>query len=601
MAQTVEMPALGESVTEGTVTTWLKKVGDTVALDEPLLEVSTDKVDTEIPSPVAGVLTKILVAEDETVEVGTPLAEIGDASETPAEDASAPSETADPLPNPEIPSTVTVEQDGSAQVEWSYPEVPSVPPKAEAVDADAAAGAATVEGGEPIKMPALGESVTEGTVTTWLKKVGDTVALDEPLLEVSTDKVDTEIPSPIAGVISQIVVQEDETVEVGTVLAYVGGTPSSAPAPAAAAPAAPKAPATPAAPAPTAPKAPAPPTPPAPPAVPKPPSIPTPPPVPSAPPASIAPASPAAPAATPVAPPAAAVPASTAGEYATPIVRKLAAEKGVDLNQVQGTGVGGRIRKQDVLAAASSTAALPLAPTPPSKVYPEAPSPLRGSREHVTAPKAAGAKAMVESLQTSAQQTSVVEVDVTRVAALYARAKESFASREGAELSYLAFVVKTAVEGLKSHPALNASLQGEEIIYHPQEDIGILNGSETEEMPVIAHAGDLTIAGIAKQLQTLPGGTKPTFTIVDAGSQGVLWETPIVSQHNAAALSLGSVVKRAAIFTDAEGNDTFAVRSLMYLSLSYDRRIVDFGEAARFLANLKARLEAGEFAGELGI
>lgn len=606
MAQTVEMPALGESVTEGTVTTWLKKVGDTIALDEPLLEVSTDKVDTEIPSPVAGVLTKILVAEDETVEVGTPLAEIGDASETPAEDASAPSETADQLPNPEIPSTVTMEQDGSAQVEWSYPEVPSVPPKAEAADTDTTAGAATVEGGEPIKMPALGESVTEGTVTTWLKKVGDTVALDEPLLEVSTDKVDTEIPSPIAGVISQIVVQEDETVEVGTVLAYVGGAPSAAPAaaPAAAAPAAPKAPATPAAPAPAAPVAPAPPAPPAPPAVPKPPSIPTPPPVPSAPPASIAPtspAAPAAPAAPPVAPPPAAVPASTAGEYATPIVRKLAAEKGVDLNQVQGTGVGGRIRKQDVLAAANSTAALPLAPTPPSKVYPEAPSPLRGSREHVTAPKAAGAKAMVESLQTSAQQTSVVEVDVTRVAALYARAKDSFASREGAELSYLAFVVKTAVEGLKSHPALNASLQGEEIIYHPQEDIGILNASEAEEMPVIAHAGDLTIAGIAKQLQSLPRGAQPTFTIVDAGSQGVLWETPIVSQHNAAALSLGSVVKRAAIFTDAEGNDTFAVRSLMYLSLSYDRRIVDFGEAARFLANLKARLEAGEFSGELGI
>ena len=235
MAQSVAMPALGESVTEGTVTKWLKNVGDAVALDEPLLEVSTDKVDTEIPSPVAGVLTKILVPEDETVDVGTILAEVGDASEVSAA-STAPAAPAVPsLPNPEIPSTVTAGSDGGAQVEWSYPTVPPIPPKAEeisvppvpsvppAAPAAPAAVAPTAPGtGQPIKMPALGESVTEGTVTKWLKNVGDAVALDEPLLEVSTDKVDTEIPSPIAGTITQIVVTEDETVDVGTTLAYVG-------------------------------------------------------------------------------------------------------------------------------------------------------------------------------------------------------------------------------------------------------------------------------------------------------------------------------------------------------------------------------------------
>lgn len=245
MAQSVAMPALGESVTEGTVTKWLKNVGDTVTLDEPLLEVSTDKVDTEIPSPVAGVLTKILVPEDETVDVGTILAEVGEASEVSATPDVPATPAVPELPNPEIPSTVTAGSDGGAQVEWSYPTVPPIPPKAEEIPAppvppippaapaapavsevpaapQAPAAPAVSGTGQPIKMPALGESVTEGTVTKWLKNVGDTVALDEPLLEVSTDKVDTEIPSPIAGTITQIVVTEDETVDVGTILAYVG-------------------------------------------------------------------------------------------------------------------------------------------------------------------------------------------------------------------------------------------------------------------------------------------------------------------------------------------------------------------------------------------
>ena len=581
MAQAVEMPVLGESVTEGTVTQWLKQVGDTVAVDEPLLEVSTDKVDTEVPSPVAGVLLRILVPEDETVDVGTVVCEIGDAAELGADAPAAPAAPTAPatpaapaapaeVPNPEIPSTVTASDEG-AQVEWAYPTVPAVPPKAEDLD-PAASGSG---GGEAITMPVLGESVTEGTVTQWLKKVGDTVAVDEPLLEVSTDKVDTEVPSPVAGVITQIVVGEDETVEVGAVLAYVGGEGAPTAAPTPAVPAAPAAPA-----APTVPAPPAPPVPPVPPAPPVPP-------VPRAAPAPPVPASPAIPM------------VNNTGEYATPIVRQLAQEKGVDLSQIQGTGVGGRIRKQDVLEAASSTAALP--PAPPSAVLtpPAVPSPLRGSREEVPAVRADAAAKMVASLHATAQQSAVIEVDVTRIAALIARAKESFAAREGAPLSFLAFVVKATTEALKSHPALNASLEGSEIAYHGAENIGLV--LESDEVAVIEGAGDLTIAGIAKQLVAPGLEAAPTFTIAQSGTAGILWETPIVRQPNAAALSVGEVTKRAAVFTDSEGNDTFAIRSVCYLSLSFDLRLVESGEAGRFLASLKSRLEAGDFAHELGL
>ena len=287
------------------------------------------------------------------------------------------------------------------------------------------------------------------------------------------------------------------------------------------------------------------------------------------------------------------------GEYATPIVRQLAQEKGVDLSQIQGTGVGGRIRKQDVLEAASSTAALP--PAPPSAVPtpPAVPSPLRGSREEVPAVRADAAAKMVASLHATAQQSAVIEVDVTRIAALIARAKESFAAREGAPLSFLAFVIKAATEALKSHPALNASLEGSEIAYHGAENIGLV--LESDEVAVIEGAGDLTIAGIAKQLVAPGLEAAPTFTIAQSGTAGILWETPIVRQPNAAALSVGEVTKRAAVFTDSEGNDTFAIRSICYLSLSFDLRLVESGEAGRFLASLKSRLEAGACAPARGL
>ena len=425
MAQSVAMPALGESVTEGTVTKWLKNVGDTVTLDEPLLEVSTDKVDTEIPSPVAGVLTKILVPEDETVDVGTILAEVGDASEVNAAPP-APAVPAVPeLPNPEIPSTVTTGSDGGAQVEWSYPTVPPIPPKAEEIPSPPVPPAApaapavsevpaapvapevpAVSGtGQPIKMPALGESVTEGTVTKWLKNVGDTVALDEPLLEVSTDKVDTEVPSPIAGTITQIVVTEDETVDIGTVLAYVGGE-VSAPA----APVVPDAPAVPAAPA-----------------------------APQAPTAPAAPAAPVAPA-TPAAPSAPATPAGNQAEYATPIVRKLAAEKGVDLSKVHGTGVGGRIRKQDVLDAAGSVPAQPQPPVPPAApaippVLPTPPAPAAATPPVPPVPEVPAAPAVPTPPAPAAVTPNATatggELDMARLAQLFAEVAEAFAYNQG--------------------------------------------------------------------------------------------------------------------------------------------------------------------------
>ena len=430
MAQSVAMPALGESVTEGTVTKWLKNVGDTVTLDEPLLEVSTDKVDTEIPSPVAGVLTKIFVPEDETVDVGTILAEIGDASEVNAAPPAPATPAVPELPNPEIPSTVTAGSDGGAQVEWSYPTVPPIPPKAEEIPAPpvppippaapVAPGVSEVPAapvapiapvasgtGQPIKMPALGESVTEGTVTKWLKNVGDTVALDEPLLEVSTDKVDTEIPSPIAGTITQIVVTEDETVDVGTVLAYIGGEVS--------APAAPVAPATPAVPAaPAAPQAPQAPVPPA----------------------VSTPASPAA----PVAP---ATPAGNQAEYATPIVRKLAAEKGVDLSKVHGTGVGGRIRKQDVLDAAGSVPAQQQPPVPPAipatpPALPTPPAPAAATPPVPPVPEVPAAPTVptppvlpVPAADTPSTPATGGELDMARLAQLFAEVAEAFAHNQG--------------------------------------------------------------------------------------------------------------------------------------------------------------------------
>lgn len=564
MAVSVTLPALGESVTEGTVTRWLKAEGERVEADEPLLEVSTDKVDTEIPSPAAGILASIKVAEDETVEVGAELALIDDGSGAPA---AAPAPTAEEAPAPA--------PEPAAAAPSTEQETPAPAPTAET-----ATGAGSAEGTDVV-LPALGESVTEGTVTRWLKEVGDSVEADEPLLEVSTDKVDTEIPAPTSGVLLEITVAEDETAEVGAKLAVIGA-PGAAPA------------AAPAAPAPA--------------------------------PAAAAPAAPAA-APAPVTPaPAAAVPAAAKatdeGAYVTPLVRKLAAEHGVDLGSVKGTGVGGRIRKQDVVAAAEAAKAAAAAPAPaaaaPAAAAKKAPSleasPLRGQTIKMPRIRKVIGDNMVKALHEQAQLSSVVEVDVTRLMRLRARAKDSFAAREGVKLSPMPFFVKAAAQALKAHAPINARINEADgtITYFDAENIGIAVDSEKGLMtPVIKGAGDLNIAGIAKATADLAGKVRAnkitpdelsgaTFTISNTGSRGALFDTIIVPPNQVAILGIGATVKRPAVIETEEGT-VIGVRDMTYLTLSYDHRLVDGADAARYLTAVKAILEAGEFEVELGL
>ena len=583
MPVSVTMPQLGESVTEGTVTRWLKNVGDTIALDEPLLEVSTDKVDTEIPSPVAGVLLSITANEDDVVEVGGELAVVGDAGESPAPVAPP---AAEPAPAPEAPAAAPTPPPAPTP---SADPVAATPPPA------AASSAAT-----PVLLPALGESVTEGTVTRWLKNVGDTIALDEPLLEVSTDKVDTEIPSPVAGVLLEISVAEDGVVEVGGQLALVGAE-GAAPAPPAAEPPAAAPPAL---------------TPPA-------PSAPAPSPVAATP----------APASTPAEPVAAPAPSaptaapSAAGNdtYVTPLVRKLANDNGIDLGTVSGTGVGGRIRKQDVQAAvaakkaaaeesAAPGASLTSAGSTASRAT-SSPSPLRGRTEKLSRLRKVIAERMVESLHVSAQLTTVVEVDVTRIAMLRNQAKNDFVAREGVKLSFMPFFARAAVDALKQYPTLNASIDTDAgtVTYYDAEHLGIAVDTERGLLvPVIKDAGDLNIPGLAKQIADLAARTRDnkvapdelsggTFTLTNTGSRGALFDTPIINQPQVAILGTGAVVKRPMVVQGEFGGESIAVRSMVYLALTYDHRIVDGAEAARFLVAMKSRLEEGDFDGEIGL
>ncbi|WP_432005840.1 2-oxoglutarate dehydrogenase, E2 component, dihydrolipoamide succinyltransferase [Streptomyces parvus] len=593
MSVSVTLPALGESVTEGTVTRWLKAEGERVEADEPLLEVSTDKVDTEIPAPASGVLASIKVAEDETVEVGAELAVIDDGSGAPAE-AAAPAAEAPAAP---------------AETPAPAAEAPAAPAPEAPAPAAAPAGGAS---GTDVTLPALGESVTEGTVTRWLKEVGEEVAEDEPLLEVSTDKVDTEIPAPVAGVLLEIVVGEDETAEVGAKLAVIGA-PGAAPA---------AAPAQPAAPAQEAPKAEAPkqeaPAAPAP--APAAPAAPAPAPV-QAPSAPAAPApAPAQPAPAAPAPAAQAAPSGDDGAYVTPLVRKLASENNVDLSSVKGTGVGGRIRKQDVVAAAEAAKAAAAAPPPAAApAAAKAPkleaSPLRGQTVKMTRMRKVIGDNMMKALHSQAQLTSVLEVDITKLMKLRNQAKAAFAAREGVKLSPMPFFVKAAAQALKAHPVINARINEDEgtITYFDSENIGIAVDAEKGLMtPVIKGAGDLNIAGIAKKTAELAGkarggGLTPddmsgaTFTISNTGSRGALFDTVIVPPNQAAILGIGATVRRPVVIDHPDLGETIAVRDMTYLSLSYDHRLVDGADAARYLTSVKAILEAGEFEVELGL
>lgn len=562
MTFSVTMPALGESVSEGTVTRWLKAEGEHVAVDEPLLEVSTDKVDTEIPSPVAGVLQKIVVAVDQTVPVGAELAVIADGAASPA---------------PVAPAAPVIETPAPVAPPVAAP-TPIVETPAPAAPVAAPAGAGTV-----ISMPALGESVSEGTVTRWLKNVGDSVAVDEALLEVSTDKVDTEIPSPVAGVLLAIDVPVDSTVPVGARLALIGVAGGAV--------------ATPAAPV-------------------------TPPPAPvTPPPAPVAPvvAAPVVPAPVAPAPVAEAPVAQPADAYVTPIVRKLANDLGVNLSSVRGSGIGGRIRREDVEAAAPRAAAqvassAPSAPSAPaSRPAPVAVSPLRGTTVTMSRLRKVIAARMVESLQVSAQLTTVIEVDVTKIARLRDRAKSAFEAREGVKLSFLPFFAVATCEALKAHPVLNASVEGDQIIYHGAEHLGVAVDTERGLLvPVIHNAGDLNMGGIARKIADLAARTRDnkvtpdelgggTFTLTNTGSRGALFDTPIINQPQVAILGLGAVVKRPMVVKGEDGGETIAIRSMVYLGLSYDHRIVDGADAARFLVTLKERLEGGAFEADLGL
>jgi pyruvate dehydrogenase E2 component (dihydrolipoamide acetyltransferase) len=572
MTFSVTMPALGESVSEGTVTRWLKAEGDHIAVDEPLLEVSTDKVDTEIPSPVAGVLQKIVVGVDQTVLVGAELAVIADGASAPAP-ATPVVAVETPAPTP-APAPVAPVVPSEPMISTPVAEVPAQP---------ATTGGAS--SGTVITMPALGESVSEGTVTRWLKNIGDSVAVDEALLEVSTDKVDTEIPSPVAGTLLAIDVPVDTTVPVGARLALIGAANGAVSAPVAAAPLTP----------PPAPVAAAPVTPP---------------------PAKVAPA---APVVAPVTPASAAPVSQPADAYVTPIVRKLANDLGVNLASVKGTGIGGRIRREDVESAAPraaapvSTPSVPAAQAPRTAAPVVAASPLRGTTVTMSRLRKVIAARMVESLQVSAQLTTVIEVDVTKIARLRDRSKATFEAREGVKLSFLPFFAVAACEALKQHPVLNSSVEGDQIIYHGAEHLGIAVDTERGLLvPVIHNAGDLNMGGVARKIADLAARTRDnkvtpdelgggTFTLTNTGSRGALFDTPIINQPQVAILGLGAVVKRPMVVKGDDGGESIAIRSMVYLGLSYDHRVVDGADAARFLVTLKERLEGGAFEADLGL
>ncbi|HYN57446.1 MAG TPA: 2-oxo acid dehydrogenase subunit E2 [Motilibacterales bacterium] len=669
MSVTVTMPQLGESVTEGTVTRWLKQVGEEVRADEPLVEVSTDKVDTEIPAPTSGVLLSIAAGEDETVPVGAPLGVIGAAGEAPSDGApaapAAPEPAATPAATPAAPAPAPAPPapapappapaPAPAAVAAPAP-VPAVaaPPVRPAVAPAAAAAAAAlgsvppdpnpprsgshaVPGSEtPVILPALGESVTEGTVTRWLKKVGDMVSADEPLLEVSTDKVDTELPAPSSGMLLEIRVNEDETAEVGQTLGVIGTpAPAGAPAPAAAPPTEPVVESGAVA-------------------------------APEPAPAPAPPATAEVPAATPVPAPAASpepagahAAAAPSDLYVTPLVRKLAAQSGVDLSTVRGSGVGGRITKQDIFdathrtsgtapapaaagaaapaaspavaaptaaPAAAAAVAAPAAPaTPPAA--PAVPAPAATAPAPTAAPAPAGsrtekmtrlrkviAERMVESLQVSAQLTTVVEADVTRIAALRAKHKGSFETREGVKLSFMPFFAKAIIEALKAFPVVNASIDqaAGTVTYHDAIHLGIAVDTQRGLLvPVVRDADDLNLGGLGRKIADVAERTRinkvspdelsgGTFTLTNTGSRGALFDTPIVNQPQVAILGLGAIVRRPVVVVDDTGADSIAIRSMVFLALTYDHRLVDGADAARFLATLKARLESGDFESELG-
>ena len=567
-ASDVEMPELGESVTEGTITQWLKSVGDTVEVDEPLLEVSTDKVDTEIPSPVAGTIIEIKADEDDTIEVGAVIARIGD------ENATASSSDSKPEP----------------QAEEKEEEEKKEEPKADS--SNGGSGDAS-----DVEMPELGESVTEGTITQWLKSVGDTVEVDEPLLEVSTDKVDTEIPSPVAGTIIEIKADEDDTIEVGAVIARIGdenataSSSDSKPEPQAEEKKEEEKKEEPKAEEDKKPE------------------------------------------------PKAEDKKETQQDsslntsakvnngdnvpYVTPLVRKLADKHGVDLNNVEGTGVGGRIRKQDVLAAAGEGDApaksgaqsdnSPRARWSTKSVDP-AKQELIGTTQKVNRIREITASKMVEALQISAQLTHVQEVDMTAIWDMRKKNKQAFIDKHGANLSFLPFIVKATAEALVSHPNVNASYNPEtkEMTYHADVNIAIAVDTPKGLLtPVIHKAQDMTLPQIAQQIAELADKarnnklkpndlTGATFTVTNIGSEGAMLDTPILVPPQAGILGTAAIEKRPVVVNE-NGQDAIAIRQMCYLPFTYDHQVVDGADAGRFITTIKDRLQTADFQADLEV
>ncbi|MDN8605072.1 2-oxoglutarate dehydrogenase, E2 component, dihydrolipoamide succinyltransferase [Corynebacterium ureicelerivorans] len=591
-ATDVAMPELGESVTEGTITTWLKEVGDEVEVDEPLLEVSTDKVDTEIPSPVAGTLIEILADEDDTVEVGDVIARIGDADAAASGNASDDDDSNDGAAEDNVADEdEKVEDDNSAEDEGDNPE--------DAPKKDAAKSSSKNKKGSgestKVEMPELGESVTEGTITTWLKAVGDLVEVDEPLLEVSTDKVDTEIPSPVEGTILEILAEEDDTVEVGQAIVIIGDAEAAAENDDEPAEQEEEAEAKP---------------------EPK----------------------------QDEEKPAKAEKQETESKnasakvnnsgnvpYVTPLVRKLADKHGVDLNAIEGTGVGGRIRKQDVLAAAEGDATeAASASSSATKEQTEQPKGARanwstksvdpskaeliGTTQRVNRIREITAAKMVESLQTTAQLTHVQEVDVTRVAELRKKVKPAFVEKHGANITYLAFFIKATAEALVSHPNVNASYDADakEITYHEDVNIGIaVDTPQGLLVPVIKKAQDMNLAEIAKAIADLADRARnkklrpddlsgATFTVTNIGSEGALLDTPVLTPPQAGILGTAAIEKRPVIVTE-DGIDSIAIRQMCYLPFTYDHQLIDGADAGRFVTTIKDRIEQGDFEADLDV
>jgi len=539
MPTDVVMPQMGESITEGTLTKWLKKPGDTVNRDEPLFEISTDKVDAEIPSPAAGTLLEIKVQEGATVGINTVVAVIGEAG-----GAAAPASAAAPAPK---------------QEEKKAEPAPAAPAP---VAAPAPAAAPSSGGGTDIVMPQMGESITEGTITKWLKKVGDSVQRDEPLFEISTDKVDAEIPSPVAGTLTEIKVQEGTTVGINSVVAVIGGGSAGASAPAAAPVAS-----TPAVPAPVA----------------------------------------AAPAPT--------APASAAGSErikSSPLVRKIAKDNNLDLTKLSGTGANGRITKDDALSylnaggkpAASPAPAAVAAPAAAAKpAAPAAPPPEPGSIVPLTKMRSIIAQRMVESKRTSPHVHTVFKVDMTRIVRLREKEKNKYEQRNGVKLTYMPFITRAAVAALRKHAIVNASMEGDAIRYNKNISIGIAVALDWGLIvPVVKNAEEKSFLGVARAIvdvatrarnkklapDEISGGT---FTLTNSGIFGEQFGTPIINQPQSAILGIGGMNKEAVVLTDKDGNDTIAIRTIQYFTLGFDHRIVDGADAGKFMSDFKAYLE----------